>query len=45
MECRLRPLGFMDVFTLILYNSSIIDIGHFPYYIGLRSAQTHKDIW
>ena len=27
---------------LLLYNSSILDIEHSPYYIALGSTQTHK---
>ena len=29
---------------LLLYNSSILDIEHSPYYIALNSTQTHKVI-
>ena len=29
---------------LLLYSSSILDIVHSPYYIALRSTQTHKVI-
>ena len=29
---------------LLLYNSSILDIEHSPYYIAFGSTQTHKVI-
>ena len=29
---------------VVLYNSSILDIEHSPYYIALGSTQTHKVI-
>ena len=29
---------------LLLYNGSILDIDHSPYYIALDSTQTHKVI-
>ena len=56
MEFGLRPLGFMDflqnnnhhvvnkIYLLLLYNSSILDIEHSPYYIALGSPQTYKVI-
>ena len=30
--------------SLLLYNSSIVNIEHTPYYIVLGSSQTHKGI-
>ena len=32
------------IYLLLLYNSSILDIEHYPYYIALGSTQTHKVI-
>ena len=36
--------GFHGVYLLLLYNSSILDIEHSPYFIALGSPQTHKVI-
>ena len=46
MEFSLRPLGFLEFLLNIysLYNSSILDIEHSPYYIALGSPQTNKGI-
>ena len=30
------------IYSLLLYNGSILDIEHSPYYIALGSTQTHK---
>ena len=32
------------IYLLSLYESSILDIEHTPYYIALGSTQTHKGI-
>ena len=39
----IRYINLMYIY-LLLYNSSILDIEHFPYYIALGLPQTHKVI-
>ena len=41
-ECKYYILYILDL--LLLYNSSVLDIEHSPYYIALGSPQTHKMI-
>ena len=42
MECKY--INLICIYLLLLYNSSILDIEHSPYYIALGSPQTHKVI-
>ena len=49
MKFSLRPHGIkyinlLYIYLLLLYNSSILDIEHSPYYIALSLPQTHKVI-
>ena len=40
----IRCIYLIYIYLLLLYNSSILDIEHSPYYIELVSAYTHKEI-
>ena len=33
---------YINIYLLLLYNSSILDIEHLPYYIALGLPQIHK---
>ena len=47
MEFKFHGIRFINqlyIYLLLLYNSSILDIEHSPYYIALGSPQTHKVI-
>ena len=43
MENSLQP-WVSNIYLLLLYNSSNLDIAHSPYYIALGSTHTHKVI-
>ena len=40
----IKNINLIYIYLLLLYNSSILDIKHSPYYIALGSPQTHKVI-
>ena len=41
----IKYIYLIYIHLLLLYNSSILDIEHYPYYITLGSTQTHKVGW
>ena len=40
----MKYIYLIYIYLLLLYNSSILDIEHSPYYVALGSTQTHKVI-
>ena len=40
----IKYINLLYIYLLLLYNGSILDIEHSPYYIALGSPQTHKMI-
>ena len=40
----IKYINLLYIYLLLLYNSSVQDIEHSPYYIILGSLQTHKMI-